>query len=218
MNSIKQVRKFLIFAAGLFTISFGIVLSVKADLGVSPVSSVPYIYSLKYTLTMGEFMMIMNILFVIGQIILLRKKYQLIQLMQLPAAILFGFFIDLSMYLLVDFNIHSYGWRLFICLLSCPVIAFGIFLEVKSELIYLPAEGLTAAISSLFHKEFGKVKIGLDSSMVLFGALSSFLFIQRIEGIREGTVIAALLIGFLVRTFSNAIPLLNKAVLNHFRK
>lgn len=203
-------KKVVIFFSGLFIMSLGIALSVKANLGLAPISCIPYIYSLKFSPTMGEVAIIMMVIFVIMQILLLRKKYQPIQLIQLLAATSFGYFIDFSRFLLRNIQISTYGGRVFFCLLSCGIIAFGVFLEVKSELTFLPGEGLVAAIAQSFQIEFGKIKVGFDCAVVLFGMASSFILMQQVEGIREGTLASAVLVGCLVRFFNKKLPLIDR--------
>ena len=199
-------RKVLTFITGLFIMSLGIALSVKADLGVSPISCVPYVFSFKLPLTMGVLVIIQNILLIGLQVFLLRRKYPLFQLIQLPAVFVFGLFIDLSMYLFSGINTSHYPKQMLLCLLSCTVLAFGIFLIVKAGITYMPGEGLVMAIIEVFHTDFGKTKVGIDSSMVVLGVISTFLLLERLEGIREGTILSALLVGLLIRFYSSRMP------------
>lgn len=201
MKARRMLRKLLTLTAGLFVMSLGIAVSVKADLGLAPISCVPYIYSLALPLSMGEAAIAMMVLFVALQILILRRNYRPLQLVQLPAAIAFGYFIDLSRFLIAGLSVSGYGGRLTLCLLSCAVIGFGVFLELRSELTYLPGEGLVAAIAQCCGKEFGRVKVGFDCFIVIFAALSSLLLIGKVKGIGEGTVAAAVLVGSLVRLF-----------------
>lgn len=183
--------------------ALGVALSVKADLGVSPISCVPYVfYSFRSSVTLGELTILLNIALILLQIALLRKRYRFIQLVQLPAVVLFGYFIDLTMYMVSGITICSYAQQIFWCLLSCVVLAFGVFLEVKSELTYLPGEGVVAAICHVFEKEFGKVKVGVDSALVVLGVFSSFVLMHQLRGIGEGTIIAALSVGLFVKFYN----------------
>jgi uncharacterized membrane protein YczE/cytidylate kinase len=207
LNFIKRV---LVFVAGLFIMAFGVTFSVKADIGVSPISCVPYIYSLHFPLSIGEFTIILNALFMLIQISILRKKYNIIQLVQLPAIIVFGYCIDITMALLENLSPTNYMEQLILCLIACVVLAFGIFLVIKTRLTYLPLEGLVLVISQTFKKEFGKIKISMDSLMVLIGVVSSFIFLHELVGIREGSIIAALLIGALIKFYSMKLPLIEK--------
>ncbi len=194
--------------------AFGISFSIKADIGVSPISCVPYIYSLKFPLSIGELTIILNALFMVIQIAILRKKYNIVQLVQLPAIIVFGYCIDIAMPLVENLNPINYMEQLILCLIACVVLAFGIFLVIKTRLTYLPLEGLVLVISQTFKKEFGKIKISMDSLMVVIGVISSFIFLNELVGIREGSIIAALLIGALIKFFSVKLNVVEKWLFN----
>ena len=196
--SIPYSRVFA-FSLGLFLMAFGVAISVRADLGVSPISCIPYVFSLNSTLTLGELTVVLNVALIILQIGILRRRYRLAQLFQLPAIIVFGLFIDLSMQMLSGLKAPYYLWQLLFCLVSCIVIAFGIALIVRAKLTYLPGEGLAIAITDTFKKDFGKTKISIDSSMVIIGTFSSLIMLGQLQGIREGTFLATILVGYIVR-------------------
>lgn len=207
MLTMNLTKRIAVFMVGQFIMAVGVSLSVKANLGVSPISCVPYVYSLTMPLSLGELTILLNLVFIVMQMAVLRKNYQWAQLVQLPSVIVFGYCIDFSMHLLSTLNPTSYVAQVFWCLLACSVLAFGIFLLLKTKLTYLPVDGLAVAISHTFHKEFGKVKIILDSSMVTIGIISSFIFLHRLEGIREGSVVAALLVGALIKLYSSKLAI-----------
>ncbi|WP_020589279.1 YczE/YyaS/YitT family protein [Desulfobacter curvatus] len=189
----------VMFIVGLFIMAAGVVFSVKADLGVSPISCVPYVFSLTFPLTLGQTTIILNVLLIFLQMLLLRKRYRIFQLVQFPVVFLFGFFIDLIMKYSDWIIPATYFEQAALCLLSCVVLGIGVFFEVKAALTYLPGEGLAMALTQTFGVEFGKTKIGTDSSLVVIGIASSLYFLGALEGIREGTVVAALLVGYIVR-------------------
>ncbi|WP_063355089.1 YczE/YyaS/YitT family protein [Shewanella mangrovi] len=204
MKSISRhhlANKITLFIIGLFIMALGVALSIKADLGVSPISCVPYVLSLHFSLTVGELTIIFNAFIVLLQIILLRRRYRLLQLLQLVAASFFGYFIDFSLGFMQAFTPSLYISQFLTCLASCVVIAFGVFLIVKANLTYLPGEGLAVTITDLLQTEFGKIKVSIDSSMVICGVAASLLIFGELMGIREGTIIAALLVGYLVKQF-----------------
>ena len=146
--------------------ALGVVLSVKADLGVSPISCVPYVFSLSFPFTLGQTTILLNILLIFLQVVVLQKKYRMFQLIQLPVVFLFGFFIDHIMADLAWITPGNYSEQALLCLLSCIVLGFGIFLEVESALTCLPGEGVAMAVTQAFGIEFGKTKISTDSSLV----------------------------------------------------
>lgn len=205
MKKYNLLLRIITFSAGLFVMALGVALSVKADLGVSPVSCIPYVYCFKFPLTLGTLTIIFSLILILLQVMILRSNYRLVQLLQLPVVLTFGIFIDLTLYLLADLEVPNYLWQLLCCLISCAVLAFGVFLEVKAKLTYLPGEGLAMAIADTYNKEFGKVKVWVDSAMVLIGLLSAFVFLPQMEGIREGTIISALLIGLIAKFYQRKI-------------
>jgi len=211
-NLLKRCSAFVI---GLFIMAIGVALSVRAELGVSPISCTPYVYSLKFSLTLGELTIIFNALLIIIQILILRKKYKLVQLIQLPIVIVFGYFIDLAMHMLSGFNASFYLLQALYCILSCVIMAFGIFIIVQTDITYLPGDGLTVVIANILKKDFGKVKIGFDSLMVVIGVLSSFFLLHSLQGIREGTLISAMSVGYLVKFYSDKLPIVHTWLSKH---
>nr|WP_321455175.1 DUF6198 family protein [uncultured Cohaesibacter sp.] len=195
-------RNIPLFVVGLFMMATGVSLSVKADLGVSPISCIPYVYSQYFPLSLGQLTIAMNCIFLLMQILILRRKFPPIQLIQVLAVGVLGYFIDFSLYLLQDLNPTSYPAQIACLLASCLIMSFGIYLVVTMRVTYIPGDGLVLAITNTFTNNFGKTKIGFDSTMVLIGLSSSLLLVHKLIGIREGTIIAALLVGYFVQLYS----------------
>jgi len=148
---------------------------------------------------LGQTTIILNVLLIFLQMLLLRKRYRMFQLVQFPVVFLFGYFIDLIMKYSDWMVPATYAEQAALCLLSCVVLGIGVFFEIKAALTYLPGEGLAMALTQTFGVEFGKTKIGTDSSLVVLGIASSLFFLDELAGIREGTVVAAVLVGYIVR-------------------
>ncbi|MCE5206618.1 MAG: cytidylate kinase family protein [Porphyromonadaceae bacterium] len=196
MRKNKIGLRILLLLAGIFVIAFGVALSIRSDLGTTSGSSLPYVLNLLFpSLSVGTFTVLMNVLFVLIQVIILGKKTGLAQLLQMPLLLVFGFFIDLNLFLTRSFIPDHYIWQLLTVVLSCFVIAFGIFLELKADAGYLPGEGMLLVISETYNWNFGKVKVCIDSSLVAVALFFVLIFYGRLDGIREGTVIAAFLVG-----------------------
>lgn len=206
MRKDKLGLRILLLLAGIFVIAYGIALSIRSDLGTSPISSLPYVSNLLFPgVTVGIFTILVNALLVLIQIMILRKKSSLQQLLQLPLLSVFGLFIDLNLYLTRSFVPDHYLLQLLTVVLSCFVMAFGIFLELKADVGYLPGEGLTLVISEKFNKNFGKVKVTIDSIVVAIAIFAVLFFHGKLEGVREGTVIAAFLVGAVTQFYRKKI-------------
>lgn len=197
--NIKKFNRYWIYLLSLFIISLGASLSIKANLGTSPLICLPYVSSLITKLTVGEVMFVFTLIFIIIQVALLRGDFEKRQYLQLVIGTIFSFFVDFSL-MLVDFiNPVGYVSQMALLLFSCLVVAFGVLLEIQTEIVYLPADGVIVAISKVLKKEFSTVKPFVDSSMVIIAAVLSVVFLGYLSGVREGTIISAIIIGPIVR-------------------
>ncbi len=142
----EYIERYLFFLIGLFVMSIGVAFSIKADLGTSPISSVPYVLSLIVPISVGQLTIAMHCVFVLLQILILRKRYQLIQLMQIPVAVVFGMMIDFSVYLLQNLQYSSYLLQWIFCMIGILFVAVGVSMEVTANVITLAGEGLVLAI------------------------------------------------------------------------
>lgn len=202
MHKLVIAKKYIYFLIGLFINSLGVAFITDANLGTSPISSIPYVLSLKYTPTLGEFTIVFSLLLVALQVLLLRKKFPLIQLLQIPVSVLFGYFIDFSMmHLLFWLNPQQYGMKILSLLIGCVILAFGVSMEFTADVIMLPGEGTANAFHLVTGKEAGTTKIFVDVSMVVGAVVLSFVLSGHLSGVREGTIISALIVGFIARQF-----------------
>ena len=152
--------RILLLVLGIFIVAHGVALSIRSDLGTSPISSMPYVLNLIVpNITVGTFAIIVNTLLVLIQVVILRSKTGFDQFIQLPLTFLFGLFIDVNLWLTSSLVLDNYIWQLVTVVFSCFVMAFGIFLELKADVGLLPGEGLTLVISRAYDKNFGKTKV-----------------------------------------------------------
>jgi len=199
MSKKEILKRYILFIIGLFVNSFGVSFITKASLGTSPISSIPYTLSLGFKPTLGMFTLYMSIILIIIQMILLRKNFPKQYLLQIPVAIAFSWFIDLTMQLLSFMDPHTYLMKFLYLIVGCVILGIGVYLEMIADVVMLPGESFVRAVSVTFHKEFGKTKMVFDSSMTVIAAVIGLVIFHKIAGVREGTVIAALLVGMIAR-------------------
>ncbi len=202
--------RYTLLTFGLFVMASGVALSAKSDLGVSPISSIPYVVSMITDFTIGELTAIMSTMLLIIQIGLLRSKFPKEQLLQFPVGILFGYMIDLNLFLIETYKPASYPEQWLLCLLSFVLLGFGVFCEVKANVVMLPGEGFVNAITKVSRVQFSKNKIIVDSVMVITSVMISFACFAKLHGIREGTIAAALAVGFFASIFIKRIKFFDK--------
>ena len=204
----EKLKRYIVFLIGLFINSLGVSLITKADLGTSPISSIPYVLSLNFPFTLGQFTIAFSLLLILIQLTILRRNFKMEHLLQIPISILFGYFIDLTMMLLFFVNPESYISSVAYLLIGCLVLGFGVYTEVLANVAMLPGESFVRAVSSTWKTEFGSTKVAFDVSLTVIAAALSLIFSHRLNGVREGTVIAALLVGFIARLFGRRLSFL----------
>ena len=208
----EKRKRYLIFLVGLFVNSLGVSLITKANLGTSPISSIPYILSLNFPFTLGNFTIFFSIFLIVLQLIILRKNFKLEHILQIPVSIIFGYFIDLTMILFSWVNPEAYIMKIVYLLIGCLILGVGVYMEVLADVVMLPGESFVRAIVLTWKTNFGTTKICFDVSMSVIAAVLSFVFAGRLAGVREGTVIAALLVGFIARLIGKKLAFLKDMI------
>ncbi len=208
------LRRYLLFIVALFINAFGIALITKALLGTSPITSVTYVLSMFTPLTMGQWTIVLNLLFMLGELPFMTrqdlKTDRRIFLLQIPVTLFFGTFIDCSMSALFWLEPHAYAAKIVSLLIGCFVLAVGIAFEVKVNVAMAAGEYFVRAISRRLRREFGYVKLGFDVTLVILACVLSLIFMSGIYGVREGTVTAALIVGPIVHFISPFYRILDR--------
>ena len=200
----------LLFMA-LCIMTLGIALCVKSMLGASVISVLPYVFhdagteGLTPPLTIGLYTFLMNALLVVGQVGVLRRQFDPVQLFQLLVGLVFGMLIDLNLYFLSWLQPVAIWEKAVSQLAGCTILAAGISLEVRCGSVTMPGEGFPVALSKVMGIEFPKVKIAVDISLVLLGVVFSDLFFGKWQWhiIGVGTLFAMYYVGWVVRITSH---------------
>lgn len=208
----------ILLICSLFIMTLGVALCVRSMLGSSVISVLPYVFQeagskgLVPDLTIGQYTYIMNAIFVVLQILILRKRFEFVQLFQLIIGFLFGLFIDLNMIITQFIVPDTITYKSIIQIAGCTVLAFGISLEVRCGSVTMPGEGLPVAISQVTRKAFHKIKLAVDTSLVFLGVIACYALLGdwqwHIIGI--GTLFAMIYVGVAVKFFSNHLSWFDK--------
>ena len=199
--------RYLTFLVGIFVMSVGIAMTVHSKIGTTPISSIPLLMSHVTAFTLGQYTVAINVVLLIAQIIILGRRFEPIQYLQLPAAFVFGAFCDLSVWLLRDLQPPDvYPWQLLYSAVGSLVLGVGVWLQVTPRVLMLAGDGISAAVSQVTGREFGTVKIVIDSILVTIAAVLSLILLSALFGVREGTVLSAVLVGWAVRHLQRRVP------------
>lgn len=207
MNNMEIAKRYTLFVISLFFAALGVAFTKHGELGVSPISSVANVMSCKFSsFSLGTWLILWNCFLIAGQIVILRKNFQFIQLLQIPLSFLFGWFTDFGMWIVSFISINSYFIRIAMVVVGIVILGFGISLSVIANVIMNSGEAFVKAVSDTTHKEFGNTKIAFDVICVIISLSISLIFFKfTIVGTREGTIISALLTGVVVKFFSSKL-------------
>lgn len=202
-----MVRRYCVGTIGIFIMAYGVAFSIIADLGTSPISSLPYVSSLTSPLTVGTATIIMNAGFVLIQIAIKRKHYDLAQLVQIPCFIIFGFLIDFALWTL-QLSYSTYVMQWVYCVLGILLVGVGVAVTVMSRVIVMGGEGLVVALTWWLQRrygehrwtQFGNIKIAFDVTLVLSAIILSLSTLGYVAGVREGTIAAAVFVGVVAKS------------------
>lgn len=212
MRSENLGKRCLLLVFGLVIMAYGVSLSIKAGLGTSPISSLPYTISQLSPLTVGTATIAMHCSLILLQILLLRRKYSLIQLMQLPVALLFGCLTDVTLMSIQALTPGTYIEQWAYCLLGILLVGIGVSCEVNANVIPLAGEGFILAVCKTFSLPFPSIKVCFDCTLVALSCILGFACRGELLGVREGTIAAALLVGVVSKQVTKGLiyPLLKR--------
>lgn len=211
MTAAETARRFLIMLFGMFVTALGLAICVESDLGISPLTTLAYtLNNVVPSISLGTFTFLQHLMFFVLMVLVLRRDFRPYQLLQIPCSFLFGMFLDFWESLLSGCAPSFYAARFILLLLGCVVVALGFSLVFTSR---VPLEANTAflnAVSMRTRKPYGTLKLISDVIIVCIAAVVGLLFLRTVVGIREGTVVAALIIGPIAGFFNRRLVWLER--------
>lgn len=208
----EYIKRYIFLVVGLAIMSFGVAFSINAELGTSPVSSIPYVTSEISGLSVGTTTIIVNTIIVLLQIVVLRRRFKLIRLLQIPVCVVFGLLIDVAGMCIEAVVPDNYFMQWLLCVCGIVLVAVGVAFEMSADVLTLAGEGLVQSLCTVLPKvKFGYMKVMVDVSFVIIAVALSFIFLHELQGVREGTVAAAIFVGLIAKFLNRFIsPVANK--------
>lgn len=193
----KNINRIVIYICGIFLLALGGVLAIKSNLGASPISSLPLSISKVSRISLGTAAAILFTIYVGIQILILKKDFKKIQLLQIVFAILFGQIMNFFN-IIININIDNFYSRIFICILSFFITAFGVVFTITANIVPVAPDGLAQVISKKARIDFGKAKIYFDCIVVILSVSILLVNSKGLDGLGIGTILSALLVGRIV--------------------
>lgn len=194
-----QEKRYMFSLIGLFVLSLGVALTKKSGLGVTPISSLANVLSIRFPgLTLGNWMIVCNCTLVAAQLLLLRRKFTWLHLLQVPVSFLFGYYTDFWVFLMSPVGVEGYLSQLLLLLLGSGVVGLGISIMVIANALMNIGESFVKTLSDMTCVRFSTMKTLFDVACVALAAALSLVFFDfRLQGIREGTVMIAGITGWI---------------------
>ena len=197
-------KRYLLFLIGLFIAAMGVAFSTKAGLGTSPVASVPYSCSLVSGLfTFGGWLNLWSVLQITTQVLVMKGKCNYIEIaVQTALAFVYGYLTNFACWLVRDLTADTYPAQMAYMIAGCFILALGIWIQFKGGVAMLPGEAMNRAIAQAAGKRYENIKIFFDVVYIALSAAICLVFLGRLEGVREGSIIAALVIGTIIKGYN----------------
>lgn len=193
----KSINRIVIYIGGIVLLALGGVLAIKSNLGASPISSLPLSISKVSRISLGTAAAILFTIYVVIQILILKRDFKKIQLLQIVFAILFGQIMNFFNSI-ITININNFYSKILICILSFFITALGVVFTITANIVPVAPDGLAQVISKKAKIDFGKAKIYFDCTVVVLAVSILLLNSKGLEGLGIGTILSALLVGRIV--------------------
>ena len=203
-NKKDLIRGYVLFLTGLFIASMGVAFSTKAGLGTSPVASVPYSVSLvSRLLTFGGWLNLLSVIQIITQVAVLKGKCNYAEIaVQTVLAFVYGYLTNLSVWLIRGITVSGYAMQFSFMLLGCVILALGIWIQFKGGVAMLPGEAMNRAISKVTGRRYENIKILFDILYIALSAVICLVFLGKLQGVREGSIIASFAVGSIIKVYN----------------
>ncbi|MBQ9198824.1 MAG: hypothetical protein IJ141_05255 [Lachnospiraceae bacterium] len=200
-------KRYILFLIGLFIASMGVAFSTKAGLGTSPVASVPYSVSLvSRVFTFGGWLNLLSVIQIAIQVMVLKGKCDYVEIfIQTVLAFIYGYLTNFSCYLIRNLSADIYIIRFAYMLAGCFILALGIWIQLKGNVAMLPGEAMNRAISKVSGKRYENIKIFFDVFYIAISAVICLIFLGKLQGVREGSIIAAILVGNIIKLYETML-------------
>ena len=187
-------ERIMIYFMGIIMVSLGIVLCKKCNMGISPLSSIPYVLEEIIPLTFGNLTTLFLFVNTGLQMLVLKEFFNVRLWMQAPLAFVFGWIIDFISRM-VNFDGTVLAYQITALILSVFFTALGMVCMISMDLIQNPPDGFVRLLSKKLDRELGTVKIRYDISCVSISILIGLIFLHKIRGFGVATIVSAIFVG-----------------------
>ena len=225
MKNKKAIYRWSVYILGFVLLAMGIVLNTKCGLGVSPIISVAYTFSLILKTKVGNTTLVLYSAFVILEMILhlirkCPKKIFIFDMLQIVVSIIFTRFINIFSDFIPQLDVAYKGqwqgslpFRIFVLIIAIILTGLGAAMSLNMRLVPNPGDGIVQAVADTIKKPVGFTKNCWDILMVTISSVLTITLYTKIADTRLNAFLAVISIGTILAVIGVGRVI---AVFNHF--
>ncbi|TYP73389.1 YczE/YyaS/YitT family protein [Paenibacillus methanolicus] len=204
MNSSDSVMKrWIVYLAGIYILTLGISLAIRAGIGISPQSSLTRTMTLIFPgMSQGTFSFLLELVMLVLSYFVMPKEFKLKYIAGLIPALALSVFLDLNLELTSFIHLDAYAVKVALLAFADAALAFGLFLMIQANLVLIPVDLFVNTVVKRIQKKWGNVKTVFDCSLLVISACVGLLWLGEVKFIREGTIINAILVGQYIKLYA----------------
>lgn len=196
------IRRWIMYVVGIYILTFGVSLAIRAGIGISPQSSLTRTMTLVFPpLTQGTYNFILELIMLALTYLVMPKDFKITAFFSLVPAFVLAVFLDLNLMLTEFIKLELYQAKVALLVFADAALAFGLFLMIIANLVLMPVDMFVNTICKRTGWKWGNIKTGFDCTLLLTSACIGLAFLGEVKFIREGTIINAILIGQYIRLY-----------------
>ncbi|KQU88850.1 MULTISPECIES: YczE/YyaS/YitT family protein [Ensifer] len=195
-------RRWIMYVVGIYVLTFGVSLAIRAGIGISPQSSLTRTMTLVYPpLSQGTYNFALELIMLFLTYLVLPKDFTLKNFASLIPAFVLAVFLDLNLGMTEFIKLDLYPARVALLVFADAALAFGLFLMIRANLVLMPIDMFVNTIFKRTGWKWGNIKTGFDCTLLVLSACIGLLFLSEIKFIREGTILNAILVGQYIKLY-----------------
>jgi hypothetical protein len=195
-------RRWITYVVGIYILTLGISFAIRAGIGISPQSSLTRTMTLVYRpLSQGTYNFMLELFMLFLTFLVLRKDFRAKHFASLIPAFVLASCLDLNLMLTRSIGFQDYLPKLGLLAFADALLAFGLFLMIRANLVLMPIDMFVNAIFERTGWRWGDIKTSFDCTLLLVSAAIGLAFLGKPEFIREGTFMTAILVGQYIKLY-----------------
>ncbi len=201
MKNHKLFFRVLFYVMGMLILALGLTLNAKTNLGVSPVTSLPYTVSQIMDINFGNTVFISYVIFVCIELIMAKKGTRLLISLQLPTSLLFTRLMNVYN-IMINVQFSNIFQNLLLLFISIIFTGLGAALTLSTKLVPNPVDGIVQALAEGLHKKVGITKNFFDFMNAFISLCLGWIAGSPLLGVGIGTVFCVFGVGRVIAVFN----------------